>query len=183
MLWALGRWDDAVDELRRGAELLQDGGKNTSQNLALADLYCSLGRGQEALAAARAAEEGGVNPWGRMVLEKERAVASDILGDASGRETALSYLRLHEKDGPAALQDALQRTGDLDGAARVLAARLADPLERIDALYALQNYTRGPHSLWGGKWAARRNELLARPDVQEAVSRVGRIETYDLPAE
>jgi tetratricopeptide (TPR) repeat protein len=183
MFWALGRWEEAIDDLRRASELPEDGGKNASQNLALGDRYCALGRGREALAAARAGEEAGVSPHGEMVVESERAVASDILGDAGGREAALAYLRLHEADGPDALQEALERTGDLDGAARVLSARLSDPVQRLDALFALQDFTSGPHSPWGATWAARRNELLARPDVKAAVTRVGRIESYDLPAE
>jgi tetratricopeptide (TPR) repeat protein len=183
LLWSLGRWQDSIDEMERASKLPEDDGPNTSNMLDLADRYCALGRAPEALEAIARAETPRVNAYGHMVAAMERAIASDVAGDAHGRAVALAFLREHESDSPSMVQTALVRTGDLDGAARVLIARLADPLQRLDALLSVQKHTGGAHSAVGAKWTARMEELRARADVQAALEPVGRIEADDLPDE
>jgi hypothetical protein len=66
--------------------------------------------------------------------------------------------------------------GDQDGAAARMIARLDDPESRADALVELQDYLPPAHPTAFRRAAdARRAALKARPDVQAAVNRWGRI--------
>lgn len=74
----------------------------------------------------------------------------------------------------------LLEEGDLDGAAAVLIEQLRSPLERSDALASLQDMRVYPSLPGDVRIDAAWRELKQRTDVQAEVSRVGRIERYDL---
>lgn len=87
-------------------------------------------------------------------------------------------LRAHKAEEPDTLQDALLLRGKLDEAASLLIERLENPEWRTDALVDMQHYTdvalapmeKTIHDNW--------NTVTARPDVQAALQKVGRVETF-----
>ena len=172
----LGRFDEAVAQLRAAAERPEYGAPNVSQSINLAGLLADLGRGAEAEAIVAQVMARGLSPYGRMQAEAVRACART--GPAA---EALAYLREHQADAPAALQDALICEGDLQAAARLYIERLSDPDRRTSALAELQDYATPPVMTPLQQAAIRRREQLRRrPDVQAAIARVGRIEHYNL---
>lgn len=64
--------------------------------------------------------------------------------------------------------------GDEDGAAAVLIQSLQHPLTRSGALRTIQDYARGSMTPVQSQAAASFDHLRARPDVTEAIDRVGR---------
>src|ERR1043166_3815731 len=156
----------------------------------LASFLLQTGRPQEALdvvdaAIARAAPAaiasvGVMSSFGRMQLEDVRACAYAQSGDAANLKTSLDYIHAHQSDAWDAAVDAPLCANDLDGAAAVVVAGLADARERGEMLLWLQDFLavkRGPHGeLLHQRWLA----LRARPDVQAALTRVGRVESYPI---
>jgi tetratricopeptide (TPR) repeat protein len=177
-LWDLGRFDEAIQEMARGAQMKEDGGVNVSQAINLGGRYDALGRPGDALAAI--ASVGVMSSFGRMQLEDVRACAYAQSGDAANLKTSLDYIHAHQSDAWDAAVDAPLCANDLDGAAAVVVAGLADARERGEMLLWLQDFLavkRGPHGeLLHQRWLA----LRARPDVQAALTRVGRVESYPI---
>jgi tetratricopeptide (TPR) repeat protein len=180
-LWRMGRWQAAIEELKRAMKLDEDGGKNTSQVINLAERYYALERPKEALAVL--ASVGPQSRYGAMELTLARLQAESELGDAAAVARSLEYLRAHEGDAPESLALGLLVVGKFDEAARVLIAQLDDPLQRAEALHSLQDFKRGPEPPSSRKRTANWKKLLARQDVKAAVARVGKIEHYEFPAQ
>jgi tetratricopeptide (TPR) repeat protein len=181
VLAQLGRYDEAVAELRAAAQRPEYGGPNISQSINLAGLLASLGRFQEADAIAGAVLARDLSPYGRMQAEAVRGCARVQANDRSGAAGSLAFLKAHQADAPQALQEALICAGDLDGAARLYVDRLRDPDRRIAALSELQDYAAPPVTTPLQRELARRRLLVrARPAVRAAIAKVGRIEHYNL---
>jgi tetratricopeptide (TPR) repeat protein len=177
----LGRYDEAVTQLRAAAERPEYGEPNVSQSINLAGLLSALGRAREAQAVTDAVLVRQLSPYGRMQAEAVRACARAQLGDRAGVARSLAYLQSHEADAPPALQDALICAGDLSGAARLYVARLTDPERRTAALAELQDYAAPPSMTPLERELARRRLLVrSRAEVRAAIARVGRIEHYNL---
>ncbi|MEG3792439.1 tetratricopeptide repeat protein [Lysobacter sp. CCNWLW3] len=175
----LGRYDEALLELQRASRLNEDGVANVSQVLNLGDYYASLGRADEALAAAARAGDD-ISGYGRMVQTLVRLRAAVQKQDAAGAENALAYLREHRKDGETLLLSGLIYAERMDEAERILLELLASVSGREDVLQWLQKF-REAEPLPGDRvWRARKAELIARRRVQEAVDKVGRIERYGI---
>lgn len=68
----------------------------------------------------------------------------------------------------------------MDEAAASLLEQLADPMERGTALFDLQDVRRAPTLPADAQLQASWDELKQRADVQAAVNRVGRIDSYPL---
>ncbi|GAB3380348.1 hypothetical protein GCM10027432_06620 [Lysobacter fragariae] len=175
----LGRFDDAVAELRRAREFTEMGGMNVSQALNLGDLYCKLGRGADALAAVASVGEN-MSGYGRMVLASVQHRAALLQHDAAAADKALAYLREHHDDSSSILLTELIYAERWDEAAGVLNQWLASPKERGDALYWLQDFRPSGHPLPADRERAGQSVLLARDDVKAALSRVGRVQRYDI---
>lgn len=172
----LGRLDDAVAQLEAARHQPEQDGVNVSQTLNLGQFYCGLGRPAEALAVI--AETGSMSGYGRMVQAGVQHCAHARLGDRIAAEKALAHIRANRTDSQITLLNALLETGALDEAAGVLREVLDDPYERPTALAWLQDTLR-PDPLPGARHLRERRErLIARSDVQNAVQRVGRITAY-----
>lgn len=173
----LGRYDEALLELQRASRRDEDGAANVSQALNLGDYYASLGRADEAVAAAARAGSD-MSGYGRMVQTLVQLRAATQQGDTAGAERALTYLREHAKDSQTLLLSGLIYCERMDEAERLLLEQLASTSGREDVLGWLQNF-REAEVLPGDRvWRSRKAELIARRRVQEAVSQVGRIERY-----
>lgn len=178
-LRAQGRWDEAVDQLRDAARRPERGDINVSHAINLGDLYNTVGRPRDALAAV--ADLGQASPYGLMQAEGVRAEATLQLKDAASLERSISFIRAHAADAPMSAIELLIITGHGDEAAERLIARLADSKERNQTLVDLQDYP--PRPFETARMADRRRHwtaFMARPDVQAAVKKVGRIDRYDL---
>lgn len=178
-LYRVGRWDEAVEQMQAASRLFEHDHGNITQLIDLGQMYCELGRPQEALMAIDGILTP-ASPYGLMQIAKVRLEAAVQLGDAAQAGRSLDYLRTHRGDSVATYEEALIAANHLDRAARVLAARLFDAHEREDALASVQTYAPEPEGPMEQRFDERLRVLIARKDVQSAIRRVGRIERYDL---
>jgi tetratricopeptide (TPR) repeat protein len=181
-LYRVGRWDDAVEQMREAANLFENHSGNVSQRIDLGGLDCELGRPKDALAAIAEITEP-TSPYGSMQIERIRLEAAVQLGDAAQVKRSLAYLRAHRAVSAETYQEALIAANELDLAARVLADRLADARERQDALESVQQYALEPQGPMAEALDGRLRAVIAHEDVQEAIKRFGRVERYDLAAD
>ncbi len=178
-LMEAGRVDEALAIQAKGAKVQEGGDDNTSQVLNLGDQYVDLGRPKDALAAI--AKVGGMSGYGQMVRLYVDGCAHAQLGDTAKVQADIAEMRKLWPVNAADLQELLVCSGDLDGAAQVLIRRLEDPQERTETLSDLQEFNdHGFVPPFAKVMAERLDTVLARPDVQAAIAKVGRIETYDL---
>jgi hypothetical protein len=174
-----GRWDDAVAQLSSAAVLLENGAANVSQLINLGDLYCKLARPQDArTAVGRLVAH--PSPFGVMEMEEVRLDAAVQLQDSKEAARSLQYLREHRSDDPSAYQYALIVVNQPDLAAQVLIERLLDPEQRREALATAQTYAEPTATPRDMELRARWRAVIARQDVQAAIQKVGRAESYHL---
>jgi hypothetical protein len=182
-LFALERWDDAVAQLVSARELPESGNANVSQTINLASEYNDLGKPREARATLAKLYTESASPYGLMQGAVERLASADQLADAAEAEQQLGFLREHREDSLATYQRALISANRQNDAAQLLISRLQDPDQRVDALMEVQEYQEHPlpprAAEWHGRWKTVRN----RPDVREAISKVGNVSAYPLMAE
>lgn len=177
----LGQWDDAVAQLTAASLLDENHRSNVSQLINLADLYCRLGRPLDARASLdKMVTE--TSPYGTMELESTKLDAAYQLGDTQEVERSLRYLREHRKDEPSTYEDALIVVNQLDGATHELVQELSDVNERREALLNIQNYAPTPGTPLEMEREARFRTVIARPEIQAAIRKVGRVESYRLEA-
>jgi hypothetical protein len=182
-LQGLGKHDEAEKYLKDAASRLEDGAPNVSNVINLALFYARLGRSREAVATlGDLAKNGeGVSPYGQMQIQLALLQAALASKDAKAARVHLETMRKNEAASPGSLQEALLYANEMEEAARLLIARLKDPVLRSDALSDLQDYQKSlqdpSHRLLQQRWRA----LRSRPDVQKAIAEVGRVETYPLP--
>ncbi|HEX3912709.1 MAG TPA: hypothetical protein VHW71_04315 [Steroidobacteraceae bacterium] len=181
LLRRLGRWDEGIDQLAAASYVADRDGKNVSQVINLGDLYCDLGKPTEALQVlARLGSE--ISPYGRMQEAYVRLDAAIQMGDAAEKEKWLAFIREHRIDAPRTYDDALLRMDDSDAAAKWLIERLEDRELRSAALLSIQEYAAPRETARQAELRTLKGELMARPDVQAEVAKVGRIEKYNLEA-
>jgi len=169
----LGRWDEAIIQLRQAATMEEQG-----QSINLARLLCNLGRTREAADAlvlpARSTRDGE-----RQAASVRHCIATQE-GDRAAERKAFADLRRHRNDSTTSWINALLRAGRQDEAARVLRNALGDGAHWRAALASLQIYlSRAPlpaERIVIDGWHA----LARRKDVQRAADKVGRIEAFDI---
>jgi tetratricopeptide (TPR) repeat protein len=171
----LGRYDEAVQQLRRGAQLPERRDK-VSQPIDLALLLCELDRPDEALLALPSPDQ--VSNYGNMLIALVRLSAAIELGVGADADKALSYLRAHRKDSTAILQDGLLRAGALEDAEREFLSRLNDPAERTSALVQAQIYAEQKRPARAAEWHDRFIALKERLAVRSAIAQFGEISEY-----
>jgi beta-barrel assembly-enhancing protease len=178
----VGRWDDAVAQLTAASLLSEDNGGNISQIINLAQLYCDLSRPKEALKTLGRLEAK-PSPYGVMQVEYVKLDAATLSGDKNEIARSLQYLKDHRADAPNTYEDAQVLVNDPDRAAMFLIERLQDVDQRAATLLSVQTYgswRKTPRML---EFDARRRATLARADVQQAIQKVGRVESYHLEAQ
>lgn len=176
----LGRPDQARRASRRATSAPEGGEQNVSQTINYAATLEAGGRAKEALAMLE--NVGNASPYGDMWVAATRACAYDSLGDSARRDVQLSYLAAHEQDNVAARVRALICANKLDEAAELYVRRLGISAQRMNAIFALQTYApnAGAEGSRQALLQARLRAVVARPDVQAALEKVGRIETIPL---
>ncbi len=177
----VGRWDEALDQLAAASWVSDKNGKNVSQVINLGDLYCDLGKPKEALGSlVRLGSD--VSAYGRMQEASVRLDAALQLGDAAQTQEWRGFIKEHHADAPRTYEDALLLTNDVDTAAQWLIERLEDKDQRSVTLLSIQDYAVPALTPRQAELHKRRQNLLARADVQMAIAKIGRIESYKIEA-
>jgi len=96
---------------------------------------------------------------------------------------SLQYLSEHRADSADAYLNSLIAAKQLDIAATYLVSELQDLDLRQNALGALQGYPSRPGSETEREREARFRSVVARKEVQAAIHKVGRVESYQLEAD
>jgi beta-barrel assembly-enhancing protease len=177
----LGRWDEGLEQLVAASWALDKNGENVNQVINLAELYCALGRPEEALnSLTRLGVQ--VSPYGLMQAAAVRLDAAIQLGDTGQTTKWLTFMRDHRADAPRAYQYGLLRMNEGDTAAKWLIERLKDGDQRSETLLSIQDYAAPPRTPRQAELHERDRDLIARPDVQAEIQKVGRIQRYHLEA-
>ena len=154
-----------------------------SQTINLGDIYNSLGRPADALAAVKGIDDkgDGASIYGLMSAEEVRACAYAQTGDKAGLARSLAFMEAHADEGYGPYEAALLCADDGDGLAQLIISRLDDPELRNATLVDLQTYLALPHPTpVDAQLAARFETVKARADVQAAVAKYGVIESYPI---
>jgi beta-barrel assembly-enhancing protease len=170
-----GRWDEAVAEL---IEASREG--DIEQLVKLGYLYCALGRPKEALTVIGPVGRTRTGPYGAMQVEAVRLEAAVELGDHDLETRSLQYLSEHRADAPDAYINSLVAAKQLDQAALYLIAQLKDEDRRGDVLLGAQNYLATPGPDIQLDFDRQWRSVNARKEVQAAIVKVGRVESYHL---
>ena len=178
-LMDLGHWNEAADQLTAATREFEHGHDNVGAAIDLAAFECDLGRPKEARSVL-AQLTGTLSPYGSMQMESVRLDAATQEGDAAQIERSLHYLHAHRSDAPFAYLSALVVADQLNRAAQELRGQLAGRDTRQQALESAQTYLSEPGTLRQLEMRARWQSVIARLDVQAAIARVGRVDSYDL---
>jgi tetratricopeptide (TPR) repeat protein len=181
IMLALGRSDEAIAALEKGAALKEHGAINVSQAINLGGVYYAHGRPADTLKAVAALSFSDVSGYGRMALQEVRACAYELLGDRKGLAEPLAYVKAHVRDGSGPFIRTMLCVGDEDALAAEVIAQLADPERRASMLSLLQDYPPDPQASETDRklheaWLAMRR----RGDVIAAVAKAGRIASYPI---
>jgi hypothetical protein len=173
----LGQSDAAVDTQMLAVRMAEPSGLS-DQQFGLANLYISLHR--PALARQTVKDLADLNAYGEGARQLIELVAALQLKDAAAAQRARDALFARRDDATAHYMASLVADGRLDAAAALLTTRLADPLERGDALLELQELRMAPLLPGELETHARWEQFVQRADVKAAVRRVGRMDSYAL---
>jgi tetratricopeptide (TPR) repeat protein len=184
-LEALQDWTGAEEEYRRAAERLERGYPNVSNIINLAGFYADLDRNEDARAAlARLpTDRAGPSPYGRLQAYIVRLRIALSTRNKAAENEALGYLRQHSADALSSVDFAFARANRLDEAAQLLIQRLDDPHQRVSALMDVQTYANPPEPRLLVEARSRWKSVVERKDVQEAIARVGKIESFPIPSQ
>jgi len=175
----LGLWDEGVAQLKAAAQEFEHDRDNVSAAIDLAGLECDLAHPADARSVLAQITES-LSPYGEMQVESVRLDAATQEGDAAQVERSLSYARAHRGEAPMSYLGDLIIANQLDRAAGELRRQLLDPDTRQIALANVQTYTPEQATPRDLEMRARWQSVLARPDVQSTIARVGRVASYDL---
>lgn len=178
-LMDLAHWDEALDQLTAAAREFEHDRDNVGAAIDLAAFECDLGRPEDARSVL-AQLTGSLSPFGAMQMEGVRLDVASEEGDAAQVERSLHYLHAHRGDAPFAYLSALVMANRIDRAARELREQLAGRDTRQQALESVQTYLPEPGTPRQLEMRARWQSLIARRDVQAAIARVGRVQSYEL---
>jgi hypothetical protein len=180
-LRGLGRWDESL-VIQEAARRQRDSSTDkVSQAINLGSSYINRDRPNDALKSLEDIDwVHSLSGYGRMELQHVRFRAYLQLGNREEAEKVFVYLRQNKIDAPDTWQDAMLEWGDVDGAAAQYIARLHDPEQRIEALYAAQTFKPVPRLPRETESNARWQALLDRADVMAAINEVGRREQHPI---
>lgn len=174
----LGRTDEVLETAKLAARIGALGPDGLEHQMNVAFVLSSLGQAQEAGAAMATLSD--LSGYGQAAQAVIQFAAARQRGDAAAAAAARAVIVDQRQDARLFHREMLLEEGDLDGAASVLIEQLRSPLERSDALASLQDMRVYPSLPGDVRIDAAWRELKQRADVQAEVSRVGRIERYDL---
>ncbi len=174
------RFDEAVALQQRAARRPERGGLNVSQAINLGNLLYGLERPKEALASISEIADRNVSDYGALALREVAVCAAAQLGDTAAVQRGLSQMKERASEGFGPYSTALLCANDFDSAAKLHIDSLADESKRADALALLQRYSwETPVTAFEIELQTRKNKVLERPDVKDAIYSVGRLMTWN----
>jgi tetratricopeptide (TPR) repeat protein len=180
VLARLGRRDDEAKAMEVARQSALSGGKasdDVSQPINLGDVYIAEGKPKEALDSVKNVDAH-VSPYGRMAAMQVRACAYKQLGDAAKLNETMAYMKAHSDDGFMPYRGALECTGDADGLAAVLVARLDNPDTRNETLLWVQHFLTGPLTAYEKTLCEVETKAAAHPEVQAAIEKYGVVRSW-----
>ncbi|MBS0377452.1 MAG: DUF3857 domain-containing protein [Proteobacteria bacterium] len=183
MLYLMGRWDEAVEQLRLASQMKEGASVNVSQVINLGVLLNRLQRPAEAREVVKQLGSGSMSPYGQMQKWDVELSAALQLGDSAEAARVLQLIHDHQDDAVSTYEDGLVMANRLDEAAALLISRLEDPDRRIPALMSLQHFDLNSPAAALPRPAElrRRWDLLeSRADVRAALAKVGTAGTYPM---
>jgi len=151
-----------------------DRGESTDARMNWAGRLLDLSRPGDVLAVLDGVDRDYVTPFGEAWIDSQRACAQVTL-DPRAAAATIETLRKTREDNPGALSQALICANRLDEAAELLIWRLQTPEHRSGALDPFWTAKAPPVvPPWLAEFERRRQALIARPDVQAAMAKVGR---------
>ena len=179
-LSSLGRSTEALRLMEAARRIGRADHDNIDQAINLGALNLRL---QQPAAALRSVEgidwSKGISDYGRMQLQAVRHAALRRLGRIEEATEALDYLREHRKIAETTYLESLLDAGKIDEAAATLTAQLQDPAKRDAALWSVQQFAVAPLAPRDTPYLQAREQMLARADVQTAITVAG--ERQSLP--
>lgn len=173
-----GKPQQALDDLEMAAVFLPVNAPDLT-GLMRADLLCDLGRGSDAARAINASLQG--PPWLKPVTLKIDVCVAALAGDTARARTQIEALKgVLADDEQEALVATYLRVGDVEAAAPAFIALLDDPASRSDALTWAQDDKRTPGLPGMVAYRKAFDAMMARPDVQAALKKYGRVLTWDM---
>lgn len=174
----LGQTEAAITTLRYAMTFGTNGHPAVGQQLNLA-LWLADDR-QPAQALALVSELHAVSDYGRSVADLVRVVAYQQQGDAAGVARATAAIAARKGSDREPYLEALLAQDRLDDAAAELIARLRDPESRQATLKWIQVYGDIPKWPLDAERIARKQQVLQRADVRDAIAAVGTRGQYAL---
>jgi tetratricopeptide (TPR) repeat protein len=182
-LFILGKAVESDDAFKSAAQFAEYGRPNASQTLNRAAERVDFDKPDEALAIVAELIPDNLSDYGRMVLYKVEACAASQRGDDAAVARDIAFLKEHADTAPSNLLDALLCADDTDGAAQALTEQLRNPIDRGEALLAMQDYIVPDHETpFDRKLRIRRSALRDRPDVAAVIASVGHVASYPILA-
>jgi tetratricopeptide (TPR) repeat protein len=177
-LMDLGRTEEAVAEMQPVLKL--DETKNgfmISQLVNFGEIMIELDRGAEGVKIARRGWNT-ASPLGQLFINMVE-VCGNATTDKAAAEKALALLRKRQSENYAAMSGALLCMDRTDELAELMKKRLSQSAHRGGALTAIQSYKTPAFATPHRRTLMQRYaKMLARPDVQAAIKKHGRIEEY-----
>ncbi len=176
-LRGMGRWDEALAQLRE-AQAVGGNSDLVSQGINLAGLYNSMGRAEDARAELAKIDGQKASEFGRRLMTLGALESAAQLHDEAESERQLEILGADRYDNPEAYLRSLIIASRLDLAAAQVLTMLEDPDLRSFMLKAAQRYPADHLSTWNQELNRRWQQVLQRPEVREAIGKLGKIGPY-----
>ncbi|HEL2981166.1 TPA: hypothetical protein UMB92_004069 [Stenotrophomonas maltophilia] len=174
----LGRTDDALAAAKLAAHIGALGPDGAEHQFNVGFVFSSLGRMQDAADAVNDMQ--GLAGYGKAAQALLQFAAARERGDTKAEQAARAAILAQGEDARLFQREMLLEEGHLDAAAAVLIEQLRSPVERGETLAALQDMRTYPSLPGDVKIDTAWRALKQRADVQAEVTRLGRIERYEL---
>ncbi len=174
----LGRTGDAIADLERAVVFDPKQGPNISQSLNLGTLQCYSGRSREAVESVSRVKD--MSDYGKLVQALVYLCAATQRDDRGEVESVLAVIRRYAADRPDVVVEGLLWAGHIGEAERLYLLLLDDPAQRADALLWAQTFRHAAPQPGRRTYDEALQTLLARPGVQAAIEKVGRVERFEI---
>ncbi len=172
----LGNTDEAISDLEFAVVFDPKQGPNISQSLNLGTLLCYSGQPQEAIKSVMRVKD--MSDYGKLVQALVYLCAATQRDDRREVASTLAVIRRYAADRPDVVVEGLLWAGQIAEAERFYRLLLDDPAQRAEALLRAQTFRRAAPQPGRRTYDESIQTMLARPSVQAAIEKVGRVERF-----
>lgn len=174
----LGSTDEAISDLERAVVFDPKQGPNVSQALNLGTLQCYIGQHREAIKSVARVKD--MSDYGKLVQALVYLCAATQRDDRAEVASALAVIRRYAADRPDVVVEGLLWAGQIGEAERLYLRLLDDPAQRTEGLIWAQTFLHAAPQPGRRSYGEALQTLLARPAVQAAIEKVGRVERFEV---